>query len=63
MTYDRLLNNKAESLTPSQKKLLNYILVNDEEAIFLTIQDLSKFFPSSASSIFRSKVRLPCGRP
>ena len=30
MPYDRLLNGKAEGLTPSQKKLLNYILANDE---------------------------------
>jgi DNA-binding MurR/RpiR family transcriptional regulator len=40
ITYSRLLNSKAESLTPSQKKLLNYILANDEETVFLTIQDI-----------------------
>jgi DNA-binding MurR/RpiR family transcriptional regulator len=53
MTYGRLLNEKAESLTPSQKKLLNYILANDEEAIFLTIQDLSKRVNVSVATVVR----------
>jgi DNA-binding MurR/RpiR family transcriptional regulator len=53
MTYDRLLNKKADSLTPSQKKLLNYILSNDEEAVFLTIQDLSKRVSVSVATVVR----------
>jgi DNA-binding MurR/RpiR family transcriptional regulator len=53
MSYDRLLNEKAESLTPSQKKLLNYILANDEEAVFLTIQDLSKRVNVSVATVVR----------
>jgi DNA-binding MurR/RpiR family transcriptional regulator len=53
MTYDRLLNEKAESLTPSQKKLLNYILSNDEEAVFLTIQGLSKRVSVSVATVVR----------
>jgi len=53
MTYDRLLNEKAENLTPSQKKLLNYILSNDEEAVFLTIQGLSKRVSVSVATVVR----------
>ena len=53
MTYDRLLNEKAESLTPSQKKLLNYILSNDEEAVFLTIQGLSQRVSVSVATVVR----------
>jgi DNA-binding MurR/RpiR family transcriptional regulator len=53
MTYERLLNNKAERLTPSQKKLLNYVLANDEEAIFLTVQDLSKRVHVSVATVVR----------
>jgi DNA-binding MurR/RpiR family transcriptional regulator len=53
MTYDRLLNEKTESLTPSQKKLLNYILSNDEEAVFLTIQGLSKRVGVSVATVVR----------
>jgi DNA-binding MurR/RpiR family transcriptional regulator len=53
MPYDRLLNNKADSLTPSQKKLLSYILANDEEAVFLTIQELSKRVHVSVATVVR----------
>ncbi len=53
MPYARLLNNKAERLTPSQKKLLNYILANDEEAIFLTIQELSQRVKVSVATVVR----------
>jgi DNA-binding MurR/RpiR family transcriptional regulator len=53
MSYDRMLNEKAESLTPSQKKLLNYILANDEEAVFLTVQDLSKRVNVSVATVVR----------
>lgn len=53
MTYARLMNEKAERLTPSQKKLLNYILANDEEAVFLTIQDLSRRVNVSVATVVR----------
>jgi DNA-binding MurR/RpiR family transcriptional regulator len=53
MTYDRLLNEKADSLPPSQKKLLNYILSNDEEAVFLTIQKLSMRVNVSVATVVR----------
>lgn len=53
MTYDRLLNEKAENLTPSQKKLLNYILTNDEEAVFLTIQNLANRVNVSVATVVR----------
>ena len=53
MTYSRLLNSKAESLTPSQKKLLNYILANDEEAVFLNVQDLATRVKISVATVVR----------
>jgi len=53
MTYGRLLNSKAESLTPSQKKLLNYILANDEEAVFLNVQDLANRVKISVATVVR----------
>jgi DNA-binding MurR/RpiR family transcriptional regulator len=53
MPYARLLNNKAERLTPSQKKLLNYILANDEEAVFLTVHDLSQRVKVSVATVVR----------
>lgn len=53
MPYARLLNNKAEHLTPSQKKLLNYILANDEEAVFLTVHDLSQRVKVSVATVVR----------
>jgi len=53
MTYGRLLNSKAESLTPSQKKLLNYILANDEEAVFLNVQDLATRVKISVATVVR----------
>jgi DNA-binding MurR/RpiR family transcriptional regulator len=48
-----LLNSKAESLTPSQKKLLDYILANDEEAVFLTVQELSNRVNVSVATVVR----------
>lgn len=53
MTYSRLLNSKAESLTPSQKKLLDYILANDEEAVFLKVQELSNRVNVSVATVVR----------
>jgi DNA-binding MurR/RpiR family transcriptional regulator len=53
MTYSRLLNSKAASLTPSQEKLLNYILANDEEAVFMTVQDLSQRVEVSVATVVR----------
>jgi DNA-binding MurR/RpiR family transcriptional regulator len=53
MTYGRLLNSKAERLTPSQKKLLDYILANDEEAVFLKVQELSNRVNVSVATVVR----------
>lgn len=53
MTYSSLLNQRSESLTPSQKKLLTYILANDEEAVFLTIQELSQRVKVSVATVVR----------
>jgi DNA-binding MurR/RpiR family transcriptional regulator len=53
MPYEHLLNLKAESLTPSQRKLLTYILANDEEAVFLRIQDLATRVKVSVATVVR----------
>jgi hypothetical protein len=60
MTYARLLNEKAECLTPSQKNP-EYILANDEEAIFLTIRISRQVKVSVAtwSRGRRSDIRFP----
>ncbi len=53
MTYSRLLKEKEQNLTSSQKKLLNYILANDEEAVFLTIKDLAIRVNVSVATVVR----------
>jgi DNA-binding MarR family transcriptional regulator len=53
MPYARLLNKRADHLTPSQKKLLNYILANDEEAVSLTVHDLSQRVKVSVATVVR----------
>lgn len=53
MPYDRLLNQKAEQLTPAQRKLLDYILSNDEEAVFLNVNELSQRVRVSVATVVR----------
>ena len=52
MPYDALINQKAGNLTPSQRKLLDFILEHDEEAVFLNIHELSHmWFGTSAGNV------------
>lgn len=53
MPYDELLKNRIRNLTPSEKRLFDYILANDEEAVFLTIQDLSARVKVSLATVVR----------
>lgn len=53
MPYDELLKNRIRNLTPLEKRLFDYILANDEEAVFLTIQDLSARVKVSLATVVR----------
>ncbi|MEW5909787.1 MAG: MurR/RpiR family transcriptional regulator [Thermodesulfobacteriota bacterium] len=53
MSYHSLLNEKSQNLTPSQKRLLNYILSNDDESVFLKIQDLAPRANVSVATVVR----------
>jgi DNA-binding MurR/RpiR family transcriptional regulator len=53
MPYDQLLRNRTRSLTPSERRLLDYILANDEDAVFLTVQDLSARVKVSLATVVR----------
>jgi DNA-binding MurR/RpiR family transcriptional regulator len=53
MPYEKLLSNKAGSLTPSQRKLLDFILANDEEAVFLNINALAQRVQVSVATVVR----------
>jgi DNA-binding MurR/RpiR family transcriptional regulator len=53
MPYDRLLKDKDANLTPSERKVFNFILANDEEAVFLNIQELSQRVKVSVATVVR----------
>jgi DNA-binding MurR/RpiR family transcriptional regulator len=53
MPYAQLLKNRVRDLTPSERKLLNYVLSNDEEAVFLTVNDLSQRVNVSLATVVR----------
>ncbi len=53
MTYSRLLKDKVAGLTPSQEKLLSYILANDDEAVFMTVHELSERVQVSVATVVR----------
>jgi DNA-binding MurR/RpiR family transcriptional regulator len=53
MPYAQLLKNRVRDLTPSERKLLDYVLSNDEEAVFLTVNDLSQRVNVSLATVVR----------
>ena len=53
MPYAQLLKKRVRNLTPSERKLLDYVLSNDEEAVFLTIHDLSQRVNVSLATVVR----------
>jgi DNA-binding MurR/RpiR family transcriptional regulator len=53
MPYDALINQKAGNLTPSQRKLLDFILEHDEEAVFLNVHELSQRVRVSVATVVR----------
>jgi DNA-binding MurR/RpiR family transcriptional regulator len=53
MPYDALITKRAGNLTPSQRKLLDYILDHDEEAVFLNVHELSQRVRVSVATVVR----------
>jgi DNA-binding MurR/RpiR family transcriptional regulator len=53
MPYTQLLAQQAGELTPAQRKLFDYILEHDEEAVFLNIHELSERVGVSVATVVR----------
>lgn len=53
MPYAQLLAQQAGELTPAQRKLFDYILDHDEEAVFLNIHELSERVGVSVATVVR----------
>jgi len=53
LTLHQLLKEKASSLTRSQKRLMQYILSHEEEAIFLNIENLADKVKVSEATVVR----------
>ena len=53
MPYTQLLAQQAGALTPAQRKLFDYILEHDEEAVFLNIHELSERVGISVATVVR----------
>jgi DNA-binding MurR/RpiR family transcriptional regulator len=53
MPYAQLLEKRVRELTPSERKLLDYVLSNDEDAVFLTVNDLSQRVNVSLATVVR----------
>lgn len=53
MPYAQLLAQQAGELTPAQRKLFDYILEHDEEAVFLNIHELSERVGVSVATVVR----------
>jgi DNA-binding MurR/RpiR family transcriptional regulator len=51
--FNELLKERARHLTKSQRKLLDYVLSHEDEAIFLNIEDLAKSAKVSESTVVR----------
>ena len=53
MLYEKLLAKRLGSLTASQRKLLDYILEHDHEAVFLNVHELSQRVQVSVATVVR----------
>jgi DNA-binding MurR/RpiR family transcriptional regulator len=53
LTLNKLLKEKSILLTPSQRKLMEYILFHDDESIFLNTGDLAKKVNISEATVVR----------
>ncbi|MEW6377511.1 MAG: MurR/RpiR family transcriptional regulator [Thermodesulfobacteriota bacterium] len=53
VSLNNLLKEKNVFLTPSQRKLMQYILSHDDESIFLNVEDLAKKVDVSEATVVR----------
>jgi DNA-binding MurR/RpiR family transcriptional regulator len=53
LRLNELLKERARHLTKSQRKLLDYILSHEDEAVFLNIEDLAKRVKISEATVVR----------
>lgn len=53
MPYNQLIAQRAAELTPAQRKLFDYILDHDDEAVFLNIHELSQRVDVSVATVVR----------
>ena len=53
LSFNKLLKEKNVFLTPSQRKLMQYILSHDDESIFLNIENLAKKVDVSEATVVR----------
>ncbi|MBS3920515.1 MAG: MurR/RpiR family transcriptional regulator [Deltaproteobacteria bacterium] len=53
LPFNKLLKEKNVFLTPSQRKLMQYILSHDDESIFLNVEDLAKKVDISVATVVR----------
>ncbi|MBM4350533.1 MAG: MurR/RpiR family transcriptional regulator [Deltaproteobacteria bacterium] len=53
LSLNNLLKEKNVFLTPSQRKLMQYILSHDDESIFLNVEDLAKKVDVSEATVVR----------
>ncbi len=58
MPFDLLLQNRAAALTPSQRKVIDYVLAHEDEAVFLTVPEIAARARVSAASVVRAAKSL-----
>jgi DNA-binding MurR/RpiR family transcriptional regulator len=56
MSFQQIIKEKASTLTPSQRKLLDYILSHEDESIFLNIEDLARKVKVSQATVVRLRA-------
>jgi len=58
MSLDLLLQNGAAALTPAQRKVIDYVLAHEGEAVFLTIPEIAARARVSVASVVRAAKSL-----
>lgn len=58
MIFGRLLHDRAAALTPSQRKVIDFILAHEGEAVFLTVPEIAARAGVSIASVVRAAKSL-----
>ncbi len=58
MSFGLLLQNRAAALTPSQRKVIDYVLAHEDEAVFLTVPEIAARARVSTASVVRAAKSL-----